>query len=236
MLDVTGLTISFPSADSGAVMPVDDFNFSIKEGEIAGLTGASGCGKTTFATALLGILEPPGYISKGSAFFVCRSTDTIDLFSLNEKQFRLIRGREIGMIFQDPVASLHPARKIAAQFAEVLRSHNRELLRKECDELAAQWLGEMRFTDPKKILGAYPFELSGGMCQRVTVAMALALRPRLLIADEPATALDAENERQILRLIGEARDRYGTSVILISHDTALVSSVADRVVRMDPSR
>ena len=232
MLDVIGLTVKFPTLGVNAATPFTDFQFSIGTGEIVGLCGPSGCGKTTFATALLGILEPPGFVAGGSAVFTRRNGESVDLFALSEKYFRQLRGKEIGMIFQDPVASLHPANKISAQFTDTLRAHNTRLSRAQCLKTAEGWFDKMGFSEPKKIIASYPFELSGGMCQRVTIAMALALHPSLLIADEPTTALDVKNEEQILTMIRDARDRFGTSVILISHDLMVVTSVADRTVRL----
>ena len=231
MLDVSDLTVIFPMPDGTTLTPLADFCLSIGVGEIVGLCGPSGCGKTVFATALLGILEPPGFIAGGRAVFMCRDGESVDLFTLNERQFRQVRGREIGMIFQDPVASLHPARKISAVFTETLRAHCARLSQSLCHEIAEEWLGKMRFAEPKKILASYPFELSGGMCQRVAIAMALALHPRLLIADEPTTALDVKNEDQILRLLLDARNESGMAILLISHDMDVVTSVSDRIVR-----
>jgi ABC-type dipeptide/oligopeptide/nickel transport system ATPase component len=232
MLTVTDLTISFPSAGGHALTPIRDFCLSVGAGEIVGLAGASGCGKTAFASALLGILEPPGFVERGSAVFTRRDGTAVNLLSLTERQFRQVRGREIGIIFQDPLASLHQARTISAQFSETLRAHNVGDTRAKRDEIAAEWLDKMRLANPNKILASYPFEISGGMCQRVTIAMALAPRPRLLIADEPTTALDAQNQEQIMRLIREARDDCGASVILISHDLRLIERTCDRNTRM----
>jgi ABC-type dipeptide/oligopeptide/nickel transport system ATPase component len=234
MLEVQNLTICFPDryGKRAAIIAPDSFNLSLRRGEILGLAGRSGCGKTAFGSALMGLLEKPGYAASGAAIFTRADGASVDLLRLKETQFRRLRGKEIGMIFQDPIAALHPSKKIASQCIETLQAHDRSLTRVDCLKIARDALGRMMFADPKKILQSYSFQLSGGMCQRVAIAMALALRPRLLIADEPTTSLDVKNQAQVLRLIREARDATGMSVILISHDAAVASAAADRVVTM----
>jgi peptide/nickel transport system ATP-binding protein/oligopeptide transport system ATP-binding protein len=233
LLGVQNMSVCFPT-DRGNVYAPKEINLTLRSGEILGLMGDSGCGKSAFASALLGILERPGCIVGGTATFAYKDDSTVDLLTLTEMGFKPLRGGEIGMIFQDPVSSLHPSRKIRAQFTEMLRARKMAFSHKDCREIAKEMLQRMMFADPDEILASYPFELSGGMCQRVSIALSLALKPRLLIADEPTTALDVKNQAQVLRLIREMRDRTGMSVILISHDIAVVSAAADRVIHMSP--
>jgi ABC-type dipeptide/oligopeptide/nickel transport system ATPase component len=234
-LSVSGLTICFP-VPGGAVTPVRDFSLTLERGEILGLTGPSGCGKTVFCTSLLGMVEQPGYIKSGTILYVPGSREgaegetpeTLDLRSLGEKQWRHIRGKEISMIFQNPFQSLNHSRTIGAQFIEALRAHRPHTPRRECAEIACSMLAAAMLNNVRGIMKSYPFELSGGMCQRVMIAMALAHSPGLLIADEPATALDKKNEEKILRLILDIRETCHTSVIIVSHDENVISAVADR--------
>jgi ABC-type dipeptide/oligopeptide/nickel transport system ATPase component len=237
MLTVSELTICFPFP-GGAVTAVRDLSLVMKRGEILGITGPSGCGKTVFCTSLLGMLEHPGYIKNGTIRYVGGETEcaqrkeavSLDLTSLNEKQWRHIRGKEISMIFQNPFQSLNHARTIGAQFIEAIRAHRPHTFWRECTEIALSMLAGAMLKDPRRIMRSYPFELSGGMCQRVMIAMALAHRPSLLIADEPTTALDKKNEEQILRLFTRIRERSNTGIIFVSHDEKAIASVADRKI------
>jgi ABC-type dipeptide/oligopeptide/nickel transport system ATPase component len=233
VLEVNNCTIVFPSESGGAVAAPSDFSLSVREREILGLTGPSGCGKTALGTALLGILERPGRVACGSAVYSFRDGGAADIFALPEQKLRKLRGRELGMVFQDPVAALNPSRKISAQFLDVLRTHDRALTRAQRLNAAREMLERMMFAEPDRVMDSYPFELSGGMCQRAVIALALMPRPRLLIADEPTTALDTKNQAQILRLLRELRDSLDMSIILISHDMDVVSAIADTVVRME---
>ncbi|MDR3209999.1 MAG: ATP-binding cassette domain-containing protein [Oscillospiraceae bacterium] len=233
LLSVRDASVQFPS-DGGAETVLEHFNLEVRQGEIVGLVGESGCGKTVFAASLLGILERPGIVTAGTAHFLS-SGGEIDLYGLSEHALRRLRGRELAMIFHDPVSALNPSRTVAAQFIESIRACDRSKSRAQSAALAEETLAQMRFDAPGKILSAYPFELSGGMCQRVMIAMATALRPRLLIADEPTTALDIRNQAKILQLFREIRDSFGTSILLISHDAVVLETTADRMVQMRKS-
>jgi peptide/nickel transport system ATP-binding protein len=219
LLTVSELTVRF-----GETTVLDRFGLGVEKSEIVGLSGASGSGKTVLAAAVMGMLEAPGHIANGRIIFDGRVIN-----SLTERELRTIRGHEIGMIFQDPIGSFNPSRKISAQFREAL---GRESYNSQAEEL----LLRMRFAEPRKILNSYPFELSGGMCQRAAIAVAIAPRPKLLIADEPTTALDIKNQSQIMALLGEIREKFGVAILLISHDKPLLSEIADRVVEMPSHR
>jgi ABC-type dipeptide/oligopeptide/nickel transport system ATPase component len=233
-LCVRDLTICFPLR-GGPVIPVRDFNLVLKRGEILGLAGPSGCGKTVFCTALLGMVEAPGYIKSGSIRYVRESGETLDLTSLSEKQWRPLRGREISLIFQNPVQSLNPSRTIGDQFTEAIRAHDPRSTRRECTERILSLFADVAFVspgDPERVMKSYPFELSGGMCQRVMIAMALVHKPAFLIADEPTTSLDKKSEAQILTLFEKIRETCHTGILLISHDEELVRRSADRKIEI----
>jgi peptide/nickel transport system ATP-binding protein len=209
----------------------------MKAGEILGLAGKSGCGKTVFCSALLGILEPPGRIESGHLSFTPSQNREagnipLDLRVLTEETWRQIRGKHIGMVFQDTRSALNPVYKIKNQFFAAIRAHNRSLAKREMLEQGAALLAAMAFPDPRRILEAYPHELSGGMCQRVVTALALVHRPALLVADEPTTALDVITESQIIRLFSRIRKELGTGILLVSHDERILRLTADRIVRM----
>jgi ABC-type dipeptide/oligopeptide/nickel transport system ATPase component len=186
------------------------------------------------------MLEQPGYIKDGIIRYVPGGTELaegkeaafLDLTSLSEKQWRHIRGKEISMIFQNPFQSLNHSRTIGAQFIEAIRSHRPHASRREGTEIALAMLAGAMLKEPRRIMKSYPFELSGGMCQRVMIAMALVHSPALLIADEPTTALDKKNEEQILRLFIRIRETYNTGIILVSHDEKAIAAVADRKIRL----
>ncbi|MDR2392845.1 MAG: ABC transporter ATP-binding protein [Treponema sp.] len=240
MLTVSGLTICFP-VPGGVITPVRDFSLAMKRGEILGLTGPSGCGKTVFCTSLLGMVEPPGYIKSGSIRYVPSETERakekgsghLDLTSLDEKKWRHIRGKEISMIFQNPFQALNHSRTIGAQFIEAVAAHGPATSRRERTETARSMLAGAMLKDPHRIMQRYPFELSGGMCQRVMIALALAHKPALLIADEPTTALDKKNEEQIVRLFCRIREIYHTGIIFVSHDENVIAAIADRRISMN---
>jgi ABC-type dipeptide/oligopeptide/nickel transport system ATPase component len=243
MLTVSGLTICFPlfSRAGSVITPVRDFSLTLERGEILGLVGPSGCGKTVFCTSLLGMVEQPGYIKRGTIRYVPGETEgakkgdreALHLTALSEKEWRHIRGKEIAMIFQNPFQSLNHSRTIGAQFIEAIIAHRPHASRRECTEIALSMLADVMLHDPHRIMKSYPFELSGGMCQRVMIAMALAHSPALLIADEPTTALDKKNEEQILRLFTQIRHTYHTGIIFVSHDENIIGTVADRKISMN---
>ncbi|MDR1302962.1 MAG: ABC transporter ATP-binding protein [Treponema sp.] len=231
MLKVAHLTVRFPHPQ-GDRIPLRDWNLDIEPGEILGLVGNSGCGKTVCCSALLGILEPPGYVEQGSMYFTAPGETTIDLRALTEAEWRHIRGRKISMIFQDPLSALSPSHKVKTQCFAALRAHDAKTPQKVFLEQAEDLLAKMGFLDPRRIMDSYPFELSGGMAQRVLIAMALIHRPALLIADEPTTALDVKTESHIIQLFSQIRKEFGMAILLVSHDEKILRKLADRSILM----
>ncbi len=225
VLEVDDLRTSFHTR-SGVVRAVDGVSFSVDEGEVLGLVGESGCGKSVTSLSIMGLITKPGRIESGSIRF--RGTD---LLTLSERELREIRGQEISMIFQQPQSSLNPVHRVGDQITEVYDIHRR-LKKAVGRERAIKALEEAGIPDPGRRAGAFPHELSGGMAQRVMIAMALALEPRLLIADEPTTALDVTIQAQILDLMRRLQRDSSTAVILITHDLGVVAEMADRVAVM----
>ena len=223
LLDVDELVVRFGAGDN-AVHAVNGVSFEIGEGETVGFVGESGSGKSATALALMGLLpKPAGRIDSGTIMLEDR-----DLASLPESELRTLRGTKLAMIFQDPSSGLNPVLRIEEQITEGIRAHRRvsgRLARSRAHEL----LGHVGIPEPSRILRAYPHQLSGGMRQRVMIAMALALEPVLLIADEPTTALDVTIQAQVLELIQRLSDESGTAVVLITHDLGIVAGMADRV-------
>ena len=225
-LDVRNLKVSF-STPQGSFLAVNGINFQLHRGETLALVGESGCGKTVSALSILGLLpEPPAKITSGEIIFADR-----DLLSLNAKQMREIRGKDIGMIFQDPMTSLNPVLTIGEQLIETLLRH-KSLNKKEALKISAQLLGKVELPSPEEKLKQYPHQLSGGMRQRVMIAMALACDPKILIADEPTTALDVLIQAQILELLENLKNETGMSMLLITHDLGVVTEIAERVMVM----
>jgi oligopeptide/dipeptide ABC transporter ATP-binding protein len=221
LLEVEGLRVKLPTPRGFATV-VDGVDYQVEQAQVFGVAGESGSGKTMSMLALLGLL-PPGSVVEGRASFGGK-----DLLRLRNRELRSVSGREIGMVFQDPMTSLHPMLSVGQQLTEHVRRHlglNREGAMRRAEEL----LGEVRIPDPKSALHAYPHQFSGGMRQRIAIAIALACRPRLLIADEPTTALDVTVQAGILRLLDRLRREHDLSVILITHDLSVMSSLADRV-------
>jgi peptide/nickel transport system ATP-binding protein len=227
VLDVRDLRISFPASDGRRFRPVDGVSFSLDRGETLALVGESGCGKSLTSLALLRLIPPPGRIDPGSAI---RLGET-DVLTLEGEALRQIRGRRIGMIFQDPMTSLNPVFTAGDQIAEAVRAHLR-VSKAEARERARSLLQEVGIPDPAERLDAYPHQLSGGMRQRVMIAIALAAEPEILVADEPTTALDVTVQAQILEVLDELRRRRGMAVLLITHDLGIVAGRADRVAVM----
>ncbi len=230
LLRVEGLSVGFSL--SGEVVPaVEDVGFSLCAAGTLCLVGESGCGKSVTALALAGLLPcPPARILGGSALFEGR-----DLLRLSEKELRDLRGSRIGMIFQDPASSLNPVMRVGDQIAEGLRLH-KDLSAKEAAEAAADMLRRVGIQHPKERARDFPHQLSGGMCQRVMIAMALACEPSLIIADEPTTALDVTVRGQILDLLHELRQARSGGVLLITHDMGVVRRAADSVAVMYAGR
>jgi len=230
VLEVTGLSLKF-SREADALNLVDGVTFSVNEGETLCIVGESGCGKSVTSLALMGLLPtPPANIVSGSVRF-----DGLDLLTLSERAFADIRGNRISMIFQEPMTSLNPVFTIGHQIAECVRRH-RGLGRVEARAEALALLRLVRIPVPESRLDAYPHELSGGMRQRVMIAMALANRPKLLIADEPTTALDVTIQAQVLALMRNLQAETGAALVLVTHDLGVVAEVADHVAVMYAGR
>ena len=221
MLDVEGLTVRLPT-NRGPVTIVDDVDYQVERGQVFGVAGESGSGKTMSVLALMRLL-PAGAETSGTALYEGR-----DLLSLRPRALRHVRGRELAMVFQDPFTSLHPMLSVGRQLTDHVRVHL-GLGRAAAEARAVELLEEVRLPDPRAALGRFPHQFSGGMRQRIAIAIALACRPRLLIADEPTTALDVTVQAGILRLLDRLRRENGLSVILITHDLGVMSSVADHV-------
>ena len=230
LLQVEGLSVRFPTT-RGDVAALEDFSFEMREGETVALVGESGSGKSTAALALSRLIpESTGRVISGRVMFEGR-----DLLALPVHDLREVRGRRIGMIFQDPMMALNPVFTIGWQLAEPLRQHF-GLSQRAARDRAVELLGQVAIPAPEQRIDQYPHNLSGGMRQRVMIAMALACRPRLLIADEPTTALDVTVQAQVLSLIKTLKDELGTAVLLITHDLAVVWEIAQRVIVMYAGR
>ena len=226
LLRVKDLKTYFFTHD-GTVKAVDGINLKVSKGETLGLVGESGCGKSVTALSIMRLIpSPPGKIVGGEIHFEGKN-----LLELNEKEMRKIRGRKISMIFQEPMTSLDPMFTIGDEIAEVIRLHQ-GLKKDEARKKAIESLKTVGMPDPEKRINEYPHELSGGMRQRAMIAMALSCNPTLLIADEPTTALDVTIQAQILRLIDELRKKFGTSVLLITHDLGVIAETCDNVAVM----
>ena len=229
LLTVLDLAVEFPRDGRGGtrrgppLRVLDGVGLELAAGEILALVGESGSGKSLTALAVLGLVPPPGRVVAGRVFYGERN-----LLRLSERERRALRGRELAIVFQDPLSALHPMLSIERQMTEGLELHER-LSRREARTRAAAALEEVGLGEPERVLAAYPHELSGGMRQRVLIAMALVLRPKVLFADEPTTALDASLQNQVLELFATLARRHGTAVVLISHDLPRVAAFADRV-------
>lgn len=221
LLEIENLHIAFDTP-RGELRVVNDINFSIAEGEIFGLVGESGCGKSVTCLSILQLIPKPGKIAQGEIRY--RGDD---LLKKSKSEMQKIRGDEIAMIFQDPFTSLNPVFRIGRQLSDVLRHHS-QVDKKEAKKRILSMLDSVGLPDVERIYSSYPHELSGGQQQRVMIAMALISKPRLIIADEPTTALDVTIQAQILRLLRNLCDEHGISVLLITHDLGVVSEVCDR--------
>ena len=229
LLDVRNLKTYFFTED-GVVKAVDGVDLTIRPGEVLGLVGESGCGKSVTSLSIMRLISAPGRIMEGEILF-----DGIDLAKLSETEMAAMRGDRISMIFQQPQSSLNPVFKVGDQVAEVLSIHQR-ISKKLAWQRAIELLELVDIPDPHEKAHAYPYELSGGQAQRVMIAMALALNPQLLIADEPTTALDVTIQAQILDLIRGLRSEMSTAVILITHDLGVIAEMADQVAVMYAGR
>jgi oligopeptide transport system ATP-binding protein len=223
LLNVKNLTTRFHTRN-GIVRAVEDVSFQLDKGQTLGIVGESGSGKSVTCYSLMGLIpKPPGRIHSGMAMF-----DGIDLLSCSEKKMRSIRGKRVGMIFQDPMTSLNPYLKISTQLIEPLGLHMR-LKGKVALHCAIDALEEVGIVNPEARIHSYPHEFSGGMRQRVMIAMALITKPELLICDEPTTALDVTVQKQVIDLIKSRQQELGTAVIFITHDLAVVSTICNQV-------
>ena len=221
-MEIKNLVVEYRTRDS-VVHAVNGIDLSIEEGKALGLVGETGAGKTTTGLAALGLVpNPPGIVTGGSILL-----NGQDVVKMNQNQLRKIRGKEISMIFQDPMTSLNPILPVNEQIGEVLRAHDRKLKRKESLEKAGEMLELVGI--PKNRGGEYPHQFSGGMKQRVVIAIALACRPDVLIADEPTTALDVTIQAQVLEMMRALKQKYNTSLLMITHDLGIVAEICDEV-------
>ncbi|HEX7151800.1 MAG TPA: ABC transporter ATP-binding protein [Thermoanaerobaculia bacterium] len=229
LLQVKNLRTSFPTQD-GIVHAVDNVSFNVRRGEAVALVGESGCGKSVTAMSIMRLVTSPGKITGGEIRFKGRN-----LAELSDKEMRHIRGNDIAMVFQEPMTSLNPVFKIGAQVAEAIRLH-RNVSKKEAWKQAGEMLDLVSIPDPVKRLDDYPHQLSGGMRQRVMIAMALSCDPELLIADEPTTALDVTIQAQIMELLASLQKRLGLAILLITHDLGVVAEFCERIIVMYTGR
>lgn len=225
LLSVENLNVEF-SGDQGSHTYTDGISFHVDKGEIVGIVGESGCGKSITSLSIMGLLGKNGKVTEGKV-----KLSGTDLLTLSEKELDQIRGNDIAMVFQDALASLNPVFTIGNQLTEAIRTH-RKLDKKQAKEEAIKALERAGLGDAKAVMKKYPHTLSGGMRQRVMIAMALSCNPKLLIADEPTTALDVTIQAQIMQMIRGIREEYHMAVMLITHDIGLVAEMADRVIVM----
>ena len=225
VLEMKDLEVELNS-EKGPLPVIDKVNLSIKEGEIVGIVGESGCGKSMLASAIMNLLNSPAQIAAGTIFY-----EGQDMTILSTKEFQKIRGNEISMIFQEPMTSLNPLMKVGKQIEEAIKAHEK-VTTAELKERAIAAIRDVGIPQPEKVYHDIPSRLSGGMRQRIMIAMALVCHPKLLICDEPTTALDVTIQAQILRLIKKLRDETNTAVIFISHDMGVIYQMVDRIVVM----
>jgi len=226
LLEVKNLKTYFHS-DAGVNKAVDDVSFSIPKGKTVAIVGESGSGKSITSLSIMGLIDAPGKIEGGEIVF-----DGVDFLKLSEGEMRKVRGRDVSMIFQEPMTSLNPSYTVGYQIDEALRLHQKHLNKKDRFEKVVESLELVGIPDPKEKYREYPFKLSGGQRQRVMIAIAMACEPKLLIADEPTTALDVTIQAQVLELMNKLQKKKGTSVLFITHDLGVVSKVADEVIVM----
>jgi peptide/nickel transport system ATP-binding protein len=230
LLEVEDLRVSFRT-EEGVVQAVDGASFTVEEGEVLAIVGESGSGKSVTAMTLLGLTRGPNAKFEGRAMFEGR-----DLISASEADLRTVRGAGIAMVFQDPMSSLDPVYRIGAQIVEQIRTHDKSISKPQAHDRAVELMERVGIPHARERARSYPHEFSGGMRQRVMIAMALSCSPRLLIADEPTTALDVTIQAQILDELRQLRDDTGAGVILVTHDLGVVADIADRIVVMYAGR
>ena len=229
LLDVIDLCVEFPTR-RGILRALDGVSFSIDPGEILGVVGESGAGKSLTGAAIIGLLEPPGHVAGGQIVFDGKRLDT-----LSQEEMRVIRGRHIGAIFQDPLTTLDPLMSVGKQLIETMQTHMK-LSDRDAKARAVQWLEEVGIPAASERVFAYPHQFSGGMRQRVVIALALCAEPRLVIADEPTTALDVSIQAQIITLMKRLAADHGTSIMLVTHDMGVIAETCDRVAVMYAGR
>ncbi len=227
ILDVEDLRVYFHTK-KGDSKAVDGNHFKMYEKETLAIVGESGCGKSVTAMSILGLVAEPGEIMPESKVLYTGNDYNIDLSKASDAELREVRGNEISMIFQEPMTALNPVYTVGDQIEENIRIHE-NATPEECRKRAIELLGKVGISRPEQVIDNYPFQLSGGMCQRVMIAMALSCNPKLLIADEPTTALDVTIQAQILMLMNQLKEETGTSIMLITHDLGVVAQVADWV-------
>ncbi|WP_280419846.1 ABC transporter ATP-binding protein [Nocardia carnea] len=235
VLEVDSLSIAFPGDEPGGPT-VADIRFTLTTGEVLALVGESGSGKSLTAAAIIGLLPREARITGGAVRFHPGADEAVELTALSDRRLRSYRGSGIGMVFQNPLGALDPAHRIAAQLDEIIVHHRPQLRRSARRELAAAWLAQVGFDSPDRVLACYPHELSGGMRQRVALALAALAEPLVLIADEPTTALDTIVQRQILDLLRDITRATGSALLLITHDFDVVAHMADRVAVLAQGR
>lgn len=226
LLEVKNCTIKYQNGTSA----VSNVSLSVEQGEIVSLVGESGSGKTTMIRAILGLLPPGGKVTEGEIIL-----DGRNLLSLSEREQEELRGKDIAMIFQDVGASMDPIKLIKSQYIEAIRTHER-ISREESYDKATDMLRRMHLTDANRVMASYPFELSGGMKQRVGIAMGMTAQPKLLLADEPTSALDVTIQAQVVHELKELRDKYGATIILVTHNMGVASYLSDKIGVMKTSR
>jgi peptide/nickel transport system ATP-binding protein len=229
LIDIQNLSIEFKT-DEGKIKAVDDISFQVQKGQILGIAGESGSGKSVTAMAILKLIQAPGKISSGSIFFK-QEDSPVDLLTLSNKEIRKYRGNQVSMIFQEPMSSLNPVYKCGKQVAEVISIHQKTS-KKQARSTCISLFRELMLPRPERIFDQYPHELSGGQKQRVMIAMAMACKPALLIADEPTTALDVTVQKSILQTLLTLRAKLGMSIIFITHDLGVIAEIADEVLIM----
>ncbi len=229
LLELRDLTVEFPGR-RGTLRPLESVSFTVDAGEVLGVVGESGAGKSMTGAAIIGLLPPPGRIGAGEIVL-----GGVRIDNLPEEEMRRVRGRRIGMIFQDPLTSLNPVMTIGRQLVETIRAHL-PLSERDARARAVQWLDDVGIPAARDRFDAYPHEFSGGMRQRVVIALALCAEPGLVIADEPTTALDVSIQSQIIALIQRIAREHGTAVMLVTHDMGVIAETADRVAVMYAGR
>jgi len=229
ILHIRNLVTAFPAAE-GRIPVVDDVSLEVDEGEVLALVGESGCGKSMTALSAMRLVPKPGRIESGVIELCGR-----DIMRLPVEEMRDVRGSEVAMIFQEPMTSLNPVQRVGPQVVEAIRLHE-QITAAQARRRTIELFDRVRIPDPEQRFAAYPHQLSGGLKQRVMIAMAVAMRPRLLIADEPSTALDVTIQAQILELLRELQQDLGTAILLITHDLGVVNELADRIAVMYAGR